>query len=61
MGTQCGFCDVIIEFLSNIYIKFRMELTKVYVFMQWVDLLKFPSPIVAAWIQPYLYDILQYL
>jgi len=61
MWTQCGFCDVIIGFLSNIYIQVRIELTKLYVSIQWVELPTFPSPIVAAWIQACLYDILQYL
>jgi hypothetical protein len=60
-GDTVCFCDVIMRFLSNIYIKFRIELTKLYVFMQWVDLPKFPSSVVAAWRETYLYDILQYL
>ena len=61
MGILCGFCDGIIGFLSNIYIRFRIEVTKLCVFIQWIDLPKLLSPLVAAWIQTYLYDILQYM
>lgn len=52
-------CDYWI--LGNIYINFRIELTKRYVFMQWVGLPTLLSPTVVALIQTYLYGILQYL